>query len=162
MAATARRSLLAPLVLLLFVPALAADEPAPPAADRDALHAAFAESMKNVKLVGTFTVDGAEGKMQRDEYTIASATKTAKGDTWVIAARIRYGEVDLTVPVPVEVKWAGKTPVIVLDGVTIPGLGTFSSRVVIDGKRYAGTWQHDAVGGHMFGRIEPAAAGDGG
>ena len=62
-------------MLLLFVPALAADEPAPPAADRDALHAAFAESMKNVKLVGTFTVDGAEGKMQRDEYTIASATK---------------------------------------------------------------------------------------
>jgi hypothetical protein len=55
----------------------------------------------------------------------------------------------------VEVKWAGKTPVITLDNVTIPGLGTFSSRVVIDGPLYAGTWQHDAVGGHMFGKIVP-------
>ena len=54
-------------------------------------------------------------------------------------------------------KWAGKTPVITLDNVTIPGLGTFSSRVVIDGALYAGTWQHDAVGGHMFGRIVPIA-----
>jgi hypothetical protein len=51
--------------------------------------------------------------------------------------------------------------VITLDSVTIPGLGTFSSRVVIDGPLYAGTWQHDAVGGHMFGKIvpvEPAGA----
>jgi hypothetical protein len=34
-------------------------------------------------------------------------------------------------------------------------------RVVIDGPLYAGTWQHDAVGGHMFGKIvpvEPAGA----
>ena len=126
-------------------------------ADRDALHAAFAEAMTNVKLVGAFTVDGAEeGRMQRDEYTITSVTKAPKGDTWIVAARIRYGDVDLTLPVPVEVKWAGKTPVIVLDTVSIPGLGTFSSHVVIDGTRYAGTWQHDAVGGHMFGRIEKA------
>lgn len=130
-----------------------------PAADRERLHAAFAEAMTNVKLVGAFTVDGADGgKLQRDEYTITSVTKAPKGDTWIVAARIRYGDVDLTLPVPVEVKWAGKTPMIVLDGVTIPGLGTFSSHVVIDGTRYAGTWQHDAVGGHMFGKIVPVEA----
>lgn len=124
--------------------------------DTAARHAAFTEAMTNVKLVGVFTVDGAdEGRMQRDEYTISSVTKAPKGDLWIVSARMRYGTVDLTLPVPVEVKWAGKTPVIILDGVTIPGLGTFSSRVVIDGTRYAGTWQHDAVGGHMFGKIVP-------
>lgn len=139
-----------------------AQDPAPAAPlkaapdDRDALHAAFTEAMTNVKLVGSFTIDGAEeGKLVRDEYTISSVTKAPKGDLWIVSARIRYGTVDLTVPVPVEVKWAGKTPVITLDAVTIPGLGTFSSRVVIDGPRYAGTWQHDAVGGHMFGKIVP-------
>jgi hypothetical protein len=56
----------------------------------------------------------------------------------------------------VEVKWAGKTPVITLDNITIPGLGTFSSRVVIDQGKYAGTWKHDDVGGHLFGKLEPA------
>lgn len=122
-----------------------------------ALHAAFTEAMTNVKLVGVFTVDGAdEGRMQRDEYTISSVTKSPKGDVWIVSARMRYGDVDLTLPVPVEVKWAGTTPMIILDKVTIPGLGTFSSRVLIDGPRYAGTWQHDAVGGHMFGKIVPA------
>jgi len=35
----------------------------------------------------------------------------------------------------------------------IPLLGTFSAQVVLDGKRYAGTWQHGKVGGHMFGAI---------
>lgn len=158
MIATPLRSLRAVVLLSLLFAAspLAADEPAAEEGDRDARHAAFVEAMTNVKLVGVFTVDGAdEGRMQRDEYTISSVTKSPKGDVWIVSARMRYGDVDLTLPVPVEVKWAGKTPMIVLDKVTIPGLGTFSSRVLIDGPRYAGTWQHDAVGGHMFGKIVP-------
>ena len=48
--------------------------------------------------------------------------------------------------------------VIVLDELTIPGLGTFSSRVMFHGDRYAGTWQHGAVGGLMFGKVEKADA----
>ena len=36
----------------------------------------------------------------------------------------------------------------------IPGLGTFSSRVVIYEGRYAGTWQHGDVGGHLFGVLK--------
>ena len=54
---------------------------------------------------------------------------------------------------PVTVKWAGDTPVMSLDKVGIPGLGTFSARVVLHEGRYAGTWIHDDVGGHMFGAI---------
>lgn len=133
-------------------PAAAVDD----GTDEAARFAAFTKAMMNVKLVGRFTIAGDDDKDPiRDEYTISSVTKVGEADLWIVSARIRYGSVDLTVPVPVEVKWAGKTPVITLDKVTIPGLGTFSSRVVIDGPLYAGTWQHDAVGGHMFGKIVP-------
>jgi len=46
----------------------------------------------------------------------------------------------------------------VLDSITIPGLGTFSARVVFHDRKYAGTWKHDNVGGHLFGRVEPGNA----
>ena len=154
----------APAGLPAVTPASAQEAAAPaeespvdtPDADEAARFAAFTKAMTNVKLVGRFTIAGDDDKEPiRDEYTISSVAKVGEADLWIVSARIRYGSVDLTVPVPVEVKWAGKTPVITLDNVTIPGLGTFSSRVVIDGPLYAGTWQHDAVGGHMFGRIVP-------
>lgn len=154
------------LTLSVASPARAQEAAAPandaPAADVEATDdeaariAAFTKAMTNVKFVGRFTIAGDDDKDPiRDEYTISSVAKVGEADLWIVSARIRYGSVDLTVPVPVEVKWAGKTPVITLDNVTIPGLGTFSSRVVIDGPLYAGTWQHDAVGGHMFGKIVP-------
>ena len=55
-----------------------------------------------------------------------------------------------------QVEWAATTPVITLTNAAIPGLGTFSSRVVIYKNKYAGTWSHGEVGGHLFGTIEPA------
>lgn len=120
-------------------------------------HARFTALMKDVKLVGSFTRDDDDtATPRREEYVISGATKVGTGDVWLVTSRIRYGTVDVTVPVPVEVKWAGETPVITLDEVTIPGLGTFSSRVVLDRGRYAGTWSHDKVGGHMFGTIVAA------
>ena len=78
----------------------------------------------------------------------------SQGDYWIFNARIKYGKTDITLPMPLQVKWAEGKPVIYLDNVTIPGLGTFSSYTVIDGDKYAGTWQHGDVGGHMFGIIE--------
>jgi hypothetical protein len=121
----------------------------------------FKKLVANVKLSGHFTIDGQEdAKLQEEEYVITGATKLGPGDLWALTARIKYGTRDLTVPVPVQVKWAGDTPVITLDKVGIPGLGTFSARVVLDQGRYAGTWSHDQVGGHLFGRITPAAAPD--
>ena len=47
----------------------------------------------------------------------------------------------------------GEIPVITMQNLNIPGLGTFSSHVVIDGNKYAGTWAHGKVGGHLYGRI---------
>jgi hypothetical protein len=115
----------------------------------------FEKTMSGVKLVGHFTVVGQEDKPpQAEEYTILSVSKLAEGDFWSIKARIKYGDKDVTLPLPLEVKWAGDTPVITLTDLTIPGLGTFSSRVIIYNKKYAGTWTHGEVGGHIFGKVE--------
>jgi len=122
----------------------------------------FKKLVTNVKLSGHFTMDGQEdaAKLQKEEYVITGAIKLGNGELWALTSRIKYGTVDLTVPVPVQVKWAGDTPVITLDKVGIPGLGTFSARVVLDQDRYAGTWSHDQVGGHLFGRITPVELAD--
>jgi len=130
------------------------------AAAQAKLNQGFAKLLTGATLSGSFTVDRerAEGEPAKppreEEYTISSATHLG-GELWLITSRIRYGDIDATVPVPVAVKWAGNTPVITLDEVTLPGMGTFSSRVLFHGNRYAGTWQHDDVGGLMFGRVQP-------
>jgi hypothetical protein len=159
--------LVASFILCGFALPLAADEPAiakkspgAPAAektdDRAALIKKLTEKMNGVKLVGRFTVLGKDsGPLAKEEYTILSATKLEDADYWLLKARIKYGDHDLTVPLPLEIKWAGDTPVITLTNLTIPGLGTFSSRVVIHDDKYAGTWSHDKVGGHLFGTLEP-------
>ena len=117
----------------------------------------FQRLLTGAKMLGMFTVDGRPlEKLSAEQYEIQKVEKQPDGDWWVITARVKYGEKDYSVPVPVEVKWAGTTPVITLDKVTLPGYGTFSARVVFHGDRYAGTWQHDDKGGHMFGKVEIA------
>ncbi|WP_417380225.1 hypothetical protein [Gimesia sp.] len=115
------------------------------------------QQMSGATLVGHFSVDGKQnGKPPREErYEIASMKKM-QGDQWLITARIKYGENDVNVPMPLNVFWAGDTPVISLTNMTIPGLGTFTSRVMFFEGRYAGTWQHGKVGGNLWGRIEYA------
>jgi hypothetical protein len=120
-----------------------------------ALHAKFQKLLTGAKLRGQFTVDGKPlDKLQEEAYDIEKVEKLADGDLWALTTHIRYGDHDLTVPIVIEVKWGGTTPIITLDELTIPGLGTFSARVLLHKDKYAGTWQHDAVGGHLFGKIE--------
>ena len=112
----------------------------------------FTDQMK--ALVGRFTVVGREDRQASpDRYDLSSVEKVGD-DQWRFNARIRYGLVDTTLPIVVTMRWAGDTPMITITDVTIPRMGTFSARVFFDSDRYAGTWQHGAVGGHMFGRIE--------
>ena len=114
----------------------------------------FATLLTGADLVGSFTVDGQTGTPKQDRYSITKATKL-KGNQWAIFARIKYNEVDITVPVGVNVDWAGKTPVLSVTDLKIPGLGSeFGSNILFQGDRYAGTWQHGKVGGHMWGRVE--------
>ncbi|MEO8497679.1 MAG: hypothetical protein ABI614_21650 [Planctomycetota bacterium] len=160
-------TIFAVVCVLLSCEAARSEDPKPPGeaqqdsqtGDREALFKQFAETLSEVKLVGRFTMLGKdEGPLAKEEYTINSVTKLPQGDYWLFKARIKYGENDVTVPLPLEVKWAGDTPVITLTDFTIPGMGTFSARVVIDNKKYAGTWSHGKAGGHLFGVIEKAAA----
>lgn len=126
-------------------------------ADDEAQKKRFAQLMKtlsNVKLVGNFTVVGQDQELTEEEYTIKKVEKLPEGDYWKIHARIKYGGRDVELPLDLEIKWAEDTPIITLDKVSIPLLGTFDARVVIINGKYAGTWSHDKVGGHLFGTIQ--------
>ena len=155
-----RRLLLAALLVTVFINSAAGQQPSgaqPPVAipSKEELIKKLEETLTNVKLIGSFTVTGKDDRAPKpEEYTISSAMKLPEGDVWLIKARVKYGDKDVTVPMPLEIKWAGDTPIITLTDLTIPGLGTFTSRVVIYENRYAGTWQHGQVGGHLFGRLE--------
>ena len=117
----------------------------------------FTERMRNVVLVGHFTVEGRERREGLEErYEISSVAKL-DGDRWRFNARVQYMSVDVTVPVVVPVLWAGDTPMVSITDVSLPGLGEgFSARVVFYDERYAGTWDHGEYGGLMYGTIEPA------
>ena len=125
-------------------------------AKRAELFKQFEKTLTNAEMTGQFTIVGKKVPPIKETYIIHSVKKMSQGDYWVFSARIKYGNKDITLPMPLQVKWAENKPVIYLDNVTIPGLGTFSSYTVIDGNKYAGTWKHGDVGGHMFGTIAPA------
>jgi len=141
-------------VLVCLTTLAAAEEPAAP--DREPLEQAFIERLTAADLVGTFSVMGQPGA-KPERYEIDSVKKH-KGDDWVITSRMKYGEHDLKVPIVVQVYWAGDTPIISLTDLTIPGLGTFTARVMIHEDRYAGTWQHGEIGGHLWGTVEKRKA----
>jgi hypothetical protein len=147
--------------VLLCSHAFAQDEGTEKAAspDREQLIKQLEKTLTGAKFEGRFTVDGKEQATKPggdEEYTITSARKLPEGDLWLLKARIKYGDKDAVVPIPLEIKWAGDTPVITMTRMAIPEMGTFSARVVIYEGRYAGTWQHDAVGGHLYGIVRKA------
>ena len=51
-------------------------------------------------------------------------------------------------------------PVLRLTEVAIPGLGTFTARVLFYDEQYVGVWRHGEAGGLHFGRIVPAASSE--
>jgi hypothetical protein len=120
---------------------------------------AFSEQLSGCRFVGSFTVTGREsGGLTAEEYHIKSVQKMEAENMWLFTARIKYGKYDYSVPLPLEVLWAGDTPVITVSDFSILGQGPFSARVVIHDNKYAGTWSHAEVGGHLFGTIVPNAA----
>lgn len=142
-----------PLALLALV-ALCACSRSTGESEQARLEREFGSTMTGAVLAGKFSLGE---KISEDRYTISKASKLA-GDTWLIHTRIQYGTHDVTVPVPVTVKWAGDTPVITLTDATIPSMGKFTARVLIYRGNYAGYWANEAgKGGQMWGRIERAA-----
>lgn len=140
--------------LALSSPTARADD-AEHGAELNEQESAFVELLTNADLVGTFTFDGREGNGHAERYLIQSVSKR-EGNQWTIQATIQYGEFNVPIPVPVQVDWAGDTPVLSVTDLSLPLLGEgFTSRVMFYGDRYAGTWQHGEIGGHMFGKVEP-------
>ena len=118
----------------------------------------FTERMREVSLVGSFTVAGREdGAPRLDRYDISSVEKV--GDNlWRFNAGMQCCGVNGVIPVVVPMRWQGDTPMIMMTDTSLPGLGTFTVRLFFYGDRYAGTWQHGQAGGNMSGRIEKKTA----
>lgn len=119
--------------------------------------AALEKLMNHATMVGHFTVTGESvgGKLTEERYELGDVKRLRQGD-WLIQSRIRYGDHDVTLPLTLPIRWAGDTPVICVDDMAIPGLGTFTARVMIFRDHYAGFWTGKDHGGHLFGVIEPA------
>jgi hypothetical protein len=128
--------------------------PAKPKPTQEELEAKFKATLTRATLAGRWCLikDGALGPEKEDKYTINSVMKVG-GEAWLINARIQYGKRDITAPIPVQVKWAGDTPVLIVDAVDVPGGGTYSARVLIYEKTYAGTWTGGDHGGLLSGVI---------
>jgi len=133
--------------------------------DQAALEKEFREMLTCATLKGSWQMTNAEGlagkaplgEARVDSYEISSANKLA-GDRWIISARIQYADKDVTIPVPVRVVWAEDTAIITLDTMNLPGLGSYSARVMIFRGFYAGTWFGKNYGGVMSGQIVKTAA----
>ncbi len=125
----------------------------PPDADEQAERdRAFEEMMTNVSLVGHSTSFGQEGIAGSEEYVIEKVSRVA-GDRWLFETTMKLGSGDVSVPIPITILWAGDTPVITLSDLSIPGMGTYSARVLLFRDHYAGTWMGAENGGHVFGDI---------
>jgi len=133
-------------------PAPAANGAAP---TQEELDKRFIAALSGATMVGHYTQGPIDKntRLEEDRYTLNRVSKV-KGDLWLFEARIEVEGHDVSLPVPLRVLWAGDTPVITLDELALPGLGTFSARIVIHGHQYAGVWTHGEKGGEMFGRLE--------
>ncbi len=132
-------------------PASAAAKPKPTQSE---LEATFQQTLSNATLAGRWCAiqDGKLSPEKEDKYTIVNVAKLG-GDAWIVNARVQYGNKDFVAPIPVQVKWAGDTPVITLDDVGVPGGHSYSARVLIHGQTYAGTWSGGDHAGLMSGVI---------
>ena len=138
-----------------------AQEPGKPAAASAVtpeLEAKFAATLTNATMRGRWCgfKDGELGPEKEDSYNIVSMVK-GEGDKWTITARMNYGGQSIDLPIPVVVKWAGDTPVLVLDNVTLGPGRTYSARVMIYEKTYSGWWTAADHGGLLNGLIVSAA-----
>ncbi len=125
---------------------------------RAELEAALSKMLSGATLEGSFTVSGPgsdSSKLSREKYTLGDVKKVA-GDIWQFPARIEYGGKDITLPIPLPVRWAGDTPVVVVDEVDLPGFGSVSARVMFFEGHYAGFWKHGDHSGNLFGVIHSA------
>ena len=119
------------------------------------LETTFKDTLTEATFVGRWTAikNGALTAERDEKYHIVGVQK-GEGDNWTINARMKYGDQEIVAPIPVQVKWAGDTAVIIVDKLTIPGGGTYDARVLVYKNTYAGTWSGGERGGLLSGIIE--------
>ncbi len=140
---------------------------APSPLDRQELERRLEATLTGVQLRGTWQIASAgptaDGAVPRngpvtlsdplpDTYTILEAHK-AEADWWLLRVRIQYEAVDAVVPIRLRVLFAGETPVLTVDDLSMPGGHTYSARVMIHGGFYAGTWSGPDCGGVLSGQL---------
>jgi hypothetical protein len=115
----------------------------------------FVDRMRGVSLIGNFTVEGRDSNRtpREDRYDIESVEKVGD-DLWKFNAGMKCCGVNGVIPIVVPMRFVGDTPMITMTDTSLPALGTFTVRLIFYQDRYAGTWQHEKVGGLMSGRIE--------
>jgi hypothetical protein len=137
------------LVSLSVLSGCAGKAPTP----QDELDRKFQEMMNGVTLVGRSTRWSDDRVAGGEKYVIEGVSKLT-GDTWLFKTRFTCcGQTNISVPIPVTIKWAGDTPVITLTDLSIPGMGTYTARVLLYRDQYAGTWSGAKGGGQIFGKI---------
>jgi len=125
-------------------------------AEREKREADFAALLSGATLNGQwrFVRDGKLGRELEEKYTLGKVER--KDGKWSVEARIQYGDKDVRVPIPVDVTWAGDTPILAVTDLWIPGLGKYTARVMFYRGLYNGSWFGTDYGGLMSGVIEPA------
>ena len=156
------------LGLLGLVGELSAAEPAKPAGENKPASPGkaapatpeerFAALLTKATLVGRWAPikDGALGEEKGgDKYHIVSAMK-AKGDQWILQAKLKYREQEFVMPIPVTVKFVDETAIIVVDNLTFAYGGIYSARLMIHERTYSGWWSGGGAGGMLYGTITNA------
>ena len=82
----------------------------------------FEKAMEGVRFSGFFTVDGSKNPPSSEVYEIQSVQKFGDKDLWIFTARIKYGQKDVTLPMPLPVKWVDNIPesVFLAERITAP------------------------------------------
>jgi hypothetical protein len=148
----------------LFLPIIAAlSLDSLPAADEGANTqdpaAAFTVMLENATLNGSWApIDkGLLGDEKKDRYHIVK-TRPKEGDTWEIFYKMKIQGREIVYPIPVTIKFAGDTAVMILNNSPV-GVGqTWSARILFHDDVYAGSWWNKGKtkGGIVSGTITRA------
>ena len=121
-----------PFLLLLIASVSLADAKPREADEQEKREKEFTAMLSQVTLVGTYTQQEQRKEPERERYTIYRVKKIpGQEHLWRFDVRLQFGTVNLRLPLPLTVRWAGDTPMIVLDNYKIPGLGSFSAKVLL-------------------------------
>lgn len=110
-------------------------------AETQEIEKAFSAMLTNATLNGTWAPIDKRllGDDQKDGYEIVRATKK-EADQWVLVSKMKFNGQELQIPIPVIVKFAGDTAVMVLNNLPLGDGTTWSARILFHDDVYAGSW----------------------